>query len=495
MDRMACVDLPTFPLQLLLRRRPDWQSCPVAVVDSDKPQGRILWANERARKFRILPGMRYAEGLSLAGGLRAAEVPTREINRAIVSLSRRLHDYTPGVEPSREDPGVFWLDASGLERLYDSLSGWAGQIRSALKHLGFKSSAVVGYSRFGTYALAKFRRNLLVLDKPAAEREAARRVPLDRLALEPETRDTLRKLGIRTAGQFMDLPSEGIAKRFGPEVHRLHRFVSGLLCLPLQPEQPRPPAVRRACLDHPETNVHRLMVVIERLVKPLLGELADRGHALTRIHVGLYFERLGQHVERVCPAAPTLDAAQLLDLIRLRLEAVRRLPDGVMEIALAADGVTAPQGQLQMFGRRPKRDLAAANQALARLRAEFGEDAVVCAKLRDGHMPEARFTWEKTGEVVSAKPHEVDGGTLVRRIYSRPRPLPSRPRHEPDGWMLRGLKQGPVVRVLGPYIVSGGWWQRTVHREYHFAETQKGELLWVYYDRARRRWFLQGRVE
>ena len=85
--------------------------------------------------------------------------------------------------------------------------------------------------------------------------------------------------------------------------------------------------------------------------------------------------------------------------------------------------------------------------------------------------------------------------TLVRRIYSRPRPLPSRPRHEPDGWMLRGLKQGPVVRVLGPYIVSGGWWQRTVHREYHFAETQKGELLWVYYDRARRRWFLQGRVE
>ena len=39
-------------------------------------------------------------------------------------------------------------------------------------------------------------------------------------------------------------------------------------------------------------------------------------------------------------------------------------------------------------------------------------------------------------------------------------PLPPRPRHEPDGWMLRGLKQGPVVRVLGPYVVSGGWWNR-----------------------------------
>ena len=77
----------------------------------------------------------------------------------------------------------------------------------------------------------------------------------------------------------------------------------------------------------------------------------------------------------------------------------------------------------------------------------------------------------------------------------KPLLLASRPRHESDGWMPRGLKQGPVIRVLGPYVVSGGWWRRPVHREYHFAETQKGELLWIYYDRGRRRWYLHGRVE
>ena len=84
---------------------------------------------------------------------------------------------------------------------------------------------------------------------------------------------------------------------------------------------------------------------------------------------------------------------------------------------------------------------------------------------------------------------------LVRRLFGKPVPLSSRSRNEPDGWMLRGLQQGPVVRVLGPYIVSGGWWRKAVHREYHFAETQKGELLWVYYDRVRRRWFLHGMVD
>ena len=75
MDRLACIDLPAFPLQLLLRRRPEWKDRPVAVVDKDTAQGKLLWVNERARASRLLPGMRYAAALSLDGSLCAAEVP------------------------------------------------------------------------------------------------------------------------------------------------------------------------------------------------------------------------------------------------------------------------------------------------------------------------------------------------------------------------------------------------------------------------------------
>ena len=42
---MACVELPAFPLQLLLKRHPEWVGRPVAVVDRDKPQGVILWVS------------------------------------------------------------------------------------------------------------------------------------------------------------------------------------------------------------------------------------------------------------------------------------------------------------------------------------------------------------------------------------------------------------------------------------------------------------------
>jgi protein ImuB len=36
---------------------------------------------------------------------------------------------------------------------------------------------------------------------------------------------------------------------------------------------------------------------------------------------------------------------------------------------------------------------------------------------------------------------------------------------------------------------------REVRRDYYFVETRRGELLWIYYDRRRRGWFLHGRVE
>ena len=496
MDRLACVDLPAFPLQLLLLRHLDWSDHPAAVVDRDGPQGRILWVNEQARAARVLPGMRYAAALSLTGRLRAAEVPTREIERATARLIRRLQRHTPRVEAADGEPGVFWLDGSGLARLQPSWRRWGGAIRSDLQGSGFVASVVVGFDRFGTYALARTRPGALVaLPDPEAERQAARAVPLDRLALAPATRDLLDKLGVTSAGQFIDLPAEGIGKRFDPATLRLHHLAAGTLQRPLQAERLPAPAQQHEILEPPVADVERLLVVIERLLKPVLEVLASRAAAVTEVRLQLEFERLDGHTETIRPAAPTRDVSQLLDLVRLRLQGRQRLPDAVAEITLTARETPVTASQTSLFATRPRRDLDAANRALARVRTELGENTVVRARLRDGHLPEGSFTWEQLETLASPRPRNVTAGRLVRRIRARPLALPPRPRQEPDGWMLRGLEQGPVVRVSGPYIVSGGWWNRTVHREYHFAEVRRGDLLWVYYDRIRRRWFIHGRIE
>ncbi len=494
MARMACVDLPAFPLQLLLRQHPDWRDYPVAVVDSDRPQGLVLWINERARAARILTGMRFAAALSLSADLRAAAVPKARITRGVRGIARWLRRHTPHVEPSEGEPGVFWLDASGLEGLYPSLMTWARGIESDLAARDFTATVIVGFRRFASYALAKSKQGVLVLHHPQDEQAALQVVPLERLAIDPRTRDTLAKLGVLNIGQLLALPAEGIRQRYGEAAFDLHRLATGELALPLQPEQPVPPVTAHLILDQAETEVERLMHWIEQQLPQLLHELAGRGQALDELRILFRFERMGEHKEQVRPATPTLDVHQILELIRLRLS-VTRLPDGVEELRLLARAAAPERGQLELLAEHPRRDVEAANRALARVRAALGDQSVVRARLCAGHLPENRFDWEPLSRLEVPHPAPLQQRRLVRRLYRRPIPLPPRPRHEPDGWMLYGLEQGPVVRVFGPYIIAGGWWVRPVHREYHFAETQKGELLWVFYDRVRRRWFVHGRIE
>ena len=518
-DRLACVDLPAFPLQLLLRRHPDWAGYPAAVVAEDKPQGLLLWVNEKARRQGVLPGLRYAAAFSLASTLRAGEVAPAESKKAITHLADHLMRFTPEVEPSVEEPGVFWLNGAGLQHLYASPQQWAYAIHKDLRAQGFTVSLVVGFTRFGTYAVAKAKEGITVFRDPVEERNAAREVALNRLNIEPAFRDMLFKLGIKTVGGLLTLPPGGLRERFGKEAHRLYRRAAGDLWTPLEPRAPDEPARQKYILDDPEDDTTRLLFLIKQLLHPLLATLAQRHQALVALWLSLLIYRNDFFKESLRPAAPTLDAAQILDLIRLRLESLR-LPAGVVEIELRAEACAATSEQLRLFAEQPTRDLDAANRALARLRAEFGDEAVVCAKLTDGHLPEARFTWKPLSRVKLPRNNlnpstefilsEVEGlragsaeqlndnsqNVLVRRVFAKPQRLAGGPYHShEDGWLILGPKQGTIDKLTGPYVLSGGWWNREIQREYYYAETRRGDLLWLYYDRIRRRWFWQGSIE
>jgi protein ImuB len=272
-------------------------------------------------------------------------------------------------------------------------------------------------------------------------------------------------------------------------------MAAGELWTPLDPEKPDQPVRQSRILDDPETDSTRLLFVIKQMLHPMLAVLAKRAQALNVLWFSFLIDSGGWLKDQIRPATPTLAEAQIMDLVRLRLESLE-LAAGVVEIALQAEFSAATREQLRLFTEQPKRDLDAANRALARLRAEFGDDAVVRAALKDGHLPEARFAWEPLDQVKLANPDRAAPQTLVRRIAAKPIMLPGTPSHtHEDGWLLLGPKYGSVERLIGPYIFSGGWWQREIQREYYYAETRRGDLLWIYYDRIRRRWFLQGSLE
>lgn len=494
MERMACVDIRALPLQLLLRSHPEWQERPVVVVDRDKPQGIILWANERARSNRILPGLRYAAGLSLSKELCGGTVAEAEIVAAVDEVTQRLWRFSPRIEPAPREAGIFWLDASGLRFLFPSLAAWTECIQGDLHAVGFRAVIAVGFSRFGSYAVARSSRENLVLLSPEEERARVRQVPIARLGLPPTLTDTLLKLGITTLGGFIDLPPAGITRRFGEEAGELHRLARGDGWEVLNAADLREPVEAGMGLDYPENNTERLLAVLATLLQSLLGELAHHHEQLTLLRFTLLLDNGAEHQEEVSPAAPTLEANAILTLCRLRLETLS-LDSGVVEVKALAVGMRRSEHQDLLIPETSARNLEAAERALAKIRAEFGNDAVVCARLHEGYLPEARYAWEPLQDLMPPRPTTPLVAPLVRRLYTPAIALPPRDHREPDGWLVAGVADGPVEEVVGPHFIHGGWWMRELTRAYYYVRTRSGRWLWIYHDQKRRRWFLQGEVQ
>lgn len=492
MERMACVDIRVLPLQLLLRDHPEWSTQPVVVVDRDAPTGTILWANRHATDLRVLPGMRYAAGLAMTGALRGGVVETSDIQRSIDQILDHLWNFSPRVEPFPQEPGIFWLDASGLRYLYPSLSDWAHDLRDTLRESQFQAVVAVGYSRFGSYAAAKSTKKNIILRSPAQERAHLNKVPIETLGINPALRDTLAKLGIETLGQFMKLPVSSIRKRFGPDAEELHTQAKGAFET-LNPRTIHEPIEHTSAFDWPETNSERIFAQVASMMPQILAQLHARYELLEQLTLTLSLDDDTDVIETIAPAEPTRETAIITSLIRLRLDSLT-LKSGVNEMLLRAQGIDADSHQLDLFENNIH-DADRADRALAALRAEWGNHAVVHATLCEGHLPEARYHWQLFNRVREAIPRDTPTRPVVRRLFTPPLELPGCDRRDPDGWLIAGVSEGPVEEIIGPQVISGGWWVKEVTRAYYYVRTRSGRWLWIYHDDKRRRWYLHGEVQ
>ena len=325
--------------------------------------------------------MRHGAGLALSRHLRAGVISHAAIEKAVDALVPRLRRFAAEVEPSRDEPGVFWLGASGLSLLHPRLEEWAGLIHGDLDDAGLHNTVAVGFSRFGSYAAAKAGDRIVVFHTPEEEHDHVRGVVLERLDFAPKVRDLLARLGIHTLGGFLDLPASQVRSRLGKEAHRLHRLATGDLWSPLHPEMPSEPVTTAVLLDYPEADRQRLAVLMEELLEPLLDSLDQRHEVMTSLLLHLRLDDKSQRSETLRPARPTLDRAQILDLLRLRMEATA-LTAGVTEIVMEVRGASPDIRQGELFHGASARDHDAANRALARLRARFGDGALLRARSR-----------------------------------------------------------------------------------------------------------------
>ncbi len=481
MDRMACVNLRALPLQILLARNPDWRERPAALVSEDRPAGRVVMANRAARSLGIHAGMRYASALSLEGGLQAGTVLPRELEQTRDRIRRLLAHWSPAVEASGFDPGVFWVNASGLSYLYPSLSAWAEGMQEEIAAEGLRAAVGIGFSRFGTYAGTRTGRELLIMDSPEQELRESRCAPRSILPLSAAVHQRLDRLGIQRAEQLLALPEGGIRKRFGAETEEVYRFVASMTALPVQNREHTEDPVFHMQLPGPEESVERLMLPVRRLLDRLVQRCLRRGERIRGVLLDLRMEDGESLRQEVRPAEPTIRPMLLARLIHLRLESDPP-PLGVEEISITGNLLRDGRETGELFPRHSGRPAEQAARAFAYLRAELGNEAVQRASLHGSHLPSERFRLEAMDRVESLQARARDGGSvLVRRVNSSGQAPP--------------FFHRPVHLRLGPHLIEQRWWQEPVQRRYVVAQERDGSLLWLYSQNGEDSWWVQALID
>ena len=337
--------------------------------------------------------------------------------------------------------------------------------------------------------------------------------------------DLLWRMGIRTVGQFAELPRGDVASRFGADAVTAHRIACG--------EPGRPPSGRDAedeldavmnC-DPPIDRVDAAAFAGRSLASVLHRSLLAAGVGCTRLAIHAETTN-GQELERVWRCAEPLTEDATADRVRWQLDGWlnRRhqqdrpcAPISVLRLR-PVEVVSAEALQLPLWGGLGEEDRLRARRALVRVQGLLGPDAVKVPILSGGRSPIERITFIPLGDepVPAANPDQPWPGQL-------PEPSPTVLLDDPvevldvDGNPVRvtarGLFTADPVRLeapgctgrlswwAGPWPVDERWWDaaaearsgRAARAQVLVGSGATARALLLCY--RQRRWYLEGAYE
>jgi len=335
-----------------------------------------------------------------------------------------------------------------------------------LADLGYRAVVVVGLTRGGTYVLARSRRRSTVVGS-TAEQRALDQAPVSLFPLTRRHRRLLEALGLTTLASVLKVPPGELARRLGPELGAALRQLEALTHVPLQSSLPVEPLCRIRRLETPVADRRVLLSLVEAPLESGLAVLVHQAQQMAELRLILVLESRELVSEVLRPAEPTTNYGLILKLLSLRLDQCV-LPTPVTELRLAFEAVGIPPVTGDLFDIAPPRALGRGAEALALIRAQWGNASVVKAVLVDSHIPDQSFRWEPVETLVPPMPPLARGAdTAVRRI---------RWKQGGEG-TPSGQRVGPSLRLR---VVSE---RNPLDREYWFLRTRRREVVWVSWDR------------
>lgn len=395
--------------------------------------------------------------------------------------------FSPRLE--RIAPGTVVLDVDGLARLFGTPEDLASAIARCAAEMDLAAGIAVAATPEAAVHAARGFRGVTVIP-PGYDAEVLGGLPLEALALPPETAETLARWGIRTFGDLAALPEAGVVERFGPEGARLHRLARGAPDRPLVPDLPAPVFEETLELEDPVEQLEPLAFLLARLLGELSARLASYGLATQELHLRLKLEDRREHARTLRLPVPVRDSRTLLKLLRLDLEA-HPPQAAIIGITLAAqpgrprvlqDGLFLPQAP----------EPAKLEVTLKRIARLVGAGNVGWPELLDTHRPDAfRLSRIRLPSCPQAK-----SGDIAHMALRRFRPPRKAEVEAPSGRLARvracGV-HGRVLEVAGPWRTSGEWWAPGAwDRDEFDVALSDGALYRIYLDRIRAGWFIEG---
>ena len=545
--RIACVRIPAVRLQLLARGNPEEAGLPAALLSGEKGGGTITEVNGAAAALGLRPGMRYEAALWKSGRLRGYAETAAALEEGRRQIDGILRGRTPRYERDRLRKGTYWLDGSGLGLLEESPARWLSKVLDDLSAEGLEGFAACGFSRRGSLKTAlvleeaagrgtndgigkrthgaetraeglQTARNgtVAVVADTAAERRIGGRAKLAALAEGTGDRaaaaaaEKLARFGVSEVRDLERLPGPEVRRRTGPGGGRLLRMAGEGAELPLCEEQPERVNSEAREFDPPAEEGARIAAAARELIGALCRRAEQGGRAIAGLRIEIEDAEGARSASDLKPAAAGTDAERLGSLAALRIEG-RPAAAGAAALKITASEIDAAEVvESPGFeeGSEPG-DERAAEEALSRIGAELGDDAVLTAETADSHDPEEAFRFVRRAAAAGktqakrrgGEPPDAGTGTgsgtgtggrppVVRQIESKK--LPARPGDRPGkaGDLPAGTRDAG-----GPWVVSGNWWTKPLLREYRFTEQGTDhDVRWIARDPQTGTWYEVGRL-
>src|SRR6266436_2660520 len=175
MTAFACIFVPDFPVEALLRAEPDLRTQAVAVLEGKAPLQKIFAANEKGRRAGISPGMTKLQVEACPDLVLRARSSLQEA-AAHAALLDCAQSFSPRVEDAACD--TILLDLAGLEPLFGPLPKIARDLARRTSDLALESHVAVASDPDTAVLAARGFSGVIVIPE-GKEAEQLGNLPLD----------------------------------------------------------------------------------------------------------------------------------------------------------------------------------------------------------------------------------------------------------------------------------------------------------------------------